>query len=674
MPAATPIRVCWPGPRVSVPCCRPRVLLLVLLVALLLGLWPARPVLAQGDAPGFVPVPAEGHDPRVVLNALTVDITVQDDATAPSLAVVVRLRLLNSSTTEPARAVLRLQARTQRGERPALSLVLGTDPAQAQPYEGDLWSFTLRPDQRQWVTVTYTEPLPPTLWARVAYGVDRLAVWPTVVGSVRVTLHFPRRLDQRAMLEVAPDPSRYDGEVWEWQWEDAVPPQAVRAVFFRPTWWDRMQAWRAAAKAGDVNAAAQLAEALTEAVVDPTAPAVVAEVLYPEALALWTQVANARPEDPTPWQALARLYAAQAATSTRPDAYRALAVAALEAAWERGAQDPALREELAQAVREQIRAYVQARRWQDALRQVDRLAALLGPEGEDEVTRLRQDVALAWAQDRLTAGDLEGVQTAVEAGWGSRLRGYFLPRRPALRYLGVEVLTTDARRAITVTATLDPDVAPNPREAWASMIQEWRKVLPEGAVTAAEQGHTVVARVVFPYTTAADIRRVQERLLTAVPETPAWALLQDALRPRDLVLQEAATWWGAWREWRETVDLSPSRQALDDAITGVRLSLRGISPQDFPRPLLPALERLRAEDIAAWEALRDRSDVVYRIRWRAGWLPPTYRRWHLRAGEQALLFVRRPIPDPARVAGVGFLALAGWTLGTWALWRWLGRG
>ena len=122
------------------------------------------------------------------------------------------------------------------------------------------------------------------------------------------------------------------------------------------------------------------------------------------------------------------------------------------------------------------------------------------------------------------------------------------------------------------------------------------------------------------------------------------------------------------------MDLSPSRQALDDAITGVRLSLRGISPQDFPQPLLPALERLRAEDIAAWEALRDRSDVVYRIRWRAGWAPPTYRRWHLQAGEQVLMFVRRPIPDPARVAGVGFLALAGWTLGTWALWRWLGRG
>ncbi len=634
----------------------------------LIGVW------AQEDPPGWIPLPGPEHDPAVMLQAFAVDLFVEERDPQPVLKVIVRFRLLNTGTTEPAQAQLMWTGTAQNGGTlPPLRLGIGTDPSAAQPYAETTFTRELRPDERLWLTLTYTETLPATPWTALVYSVERLHEWPVTVGSVRVTLHLPQLLDQRAMLSVAPDPSRYDGEVWEWQWENVVPPQAVSVLFIRPEWWARLETWRAQVQEGDITTATRLARVLTQGVLDPQAPEAVANAFYPEALALWTQIAEARPDDPEPWRQMANLYAAQAATSPQADAYRSLMVAALEAAWRRGDRDAALQAELADAVEAQARSYANARRWEEAWQQVAVLDDLLGTTAQERVRTLRRDIALAWALDRLEAGDEAGFQEAIASGWGESMLGFFLPQRPALRYVGVDVMTTDITRTITLMVTLDPQTRPSTEEMWAA-VEEWlRTQIPEGRVVTQREGYTMMARLTFAYTSPSDILRIQERIVEGLPETPAWALVRAALQPQLLRTSTDPKWWGTQQHWQEVVNLGPARRALDEAISQVDMSLTLAANADLPAALVPILRQRREEDRQAWVALRDYSDVVFRYRWQRSLFPPLYRRWHLNAGEQALMAMSWAKVVPSRLAGLGVLVLLGWTVGTWGLWRWLGR-
>lgn len=628
---------------------------------------------AQAPVPGLIPLPARDHDKAVILQALAVDLYFSDGE-EPALRTEVRFRLQNTEKTRAARAHVQwVGVRQDGGALPPMALALGTDVQAAEPYSQPTFEHTLAPDERLWVSLVYTEPLPVAMWTHLRYGVSQLAAWPGGVGSVRVTLHFEDFLPQEAMLAVVPEPDRYNGQVWDWQWDAVVPEEDVDVTFVRPRAWAEVEKLRQEARGGDVAAAITLARQLTEAVVDPQTPTVVAETFYPEAVALWTEVAKARPHDPEPWLQLAALYGAQAATAEDAEMYQALRVAALKAAWDRGARDQVPREELAAAIAAQARRYAERQLWPEAFAQVDTLRDVLGPEGEAQVQALRQEIALAWALDSARSGDEQAFQEAIRTGWGDAALGYFLPQRPPLRYVGVEVETTDTLRRITLTLTLDPSVTPDPERDWQALVAYVASRVPEVVQTTNRQGQTAQAVWTFRYRTPGDIRRVQEQLVAGMPDAPAWSLARAALQPPTVEHQARATWWGEWHAWQEEVDLTAPRQALDQAIQNVDVSLAAVPADALPDALWPLLRAQREEDKAAWEALRDYSDVVFRYRWSRGLLPPLSRRWQLGAGERAAMVVTWPVVLPERVVGAALFVLLAWTGVTWALWRWLGR-
>lgn len=646
-------------------------LFLLLLISLLVWPWPVLAAPAVPPFPDLVPVP-EG-DTRVILNAFTVDATLVDAGTAASWQVVVRARLHNPSPSEE--AAIRLVP-TTTGDAPLpddLRFALGRDETQARPLSEATVDRTLRPDERLWLTFVYSVPAGSLPWTRFYYGVNRLAAWPSVVGSVRVSLHLPQQLDREVFLRISPDTTAYNGLLVEWQWEERVPPVPTDVLLIRPSLWQDIVTLRAAAASGDAQATARLARLLSDLVAADKAPQEVVEDFYSQALAAWAALADMRPDDPQPWREMAALYEIRARTSEDPETYTPLVLAALEEAWARGDRDDLTRQHLADVIREQVDHLIAEARWQDALSAAQRLREVLGAEGEREVQDLRHRIALAWARDRAAAGDRPGLREALNAGWGEAVAAYFLPRQPPLRYLALEVTTREREREIVITAALDTSARPDPRETWATFVRLLRAALPDNPIEAEEKGSLVRVRARVPFDTAADLLAAQKRIVGIVPDGPAWALVREGLSPTRLEMEQEPTLWG-WRHlWREEVNLSPARAALDEVVAGLRVAMLTPPASDFPDDLLPLLRQERERDLLAWQGLRDEMSAVYVLRWEAPPGPPLARRWHLAVGEHVVMQGERSRPNVPRLALLGGLLLLAWTLVTLGLWRLLGR-
>ncbi len=646
-------------------------LFLLLLMSLLL--WP-RPALAAPALPPFPdPVPIPEGDTRVILNAFTVDATLVDTGTTASWQVVVRARLHNPSPSEE--AAIRLVP-TTTGDVPLpadLRFTLGRDETQARPLSESVVAHTLRPDERLWLTFVYAVPADSLPWTRFYYGVDRLAGWPSVVGSVRVSLHLARQLDREAFLHISPDTTAYNGLLVEWQWEERVPPVPADVLLIRPSLWQEIVGLRATAARGDAQATARLARLLTDMVTADKVPPEVVDEFYPQALAAWAALADMRPDDPQPWREMAALYEVRGNISGERDTYTPLVLAALEEAWARGDRDEVTRQHLADVIREQVDHLIAEARWQDALSAAQRLREVLGAEAEGEVQDLRHRVALAWARDRAAAGDRPGLMEALNAGWGEAVAAYFLPRQPPLRYLTLEVTTHERDREIVITAALDATARSDPRETWATFVRLLRAALPDDPIETEEKGSLVRVRARVPFDTAADLLAAQKRMVGVVPDGPAWTLVRAGLSPTRLEMEREPTVWGWRHRWREEVDLSPARAALDEVVAGLRVAMLTPPAPDFPDDLLPLLRQERERDLLAWQGLRDEMSAVYVLRWDVPPGPPLARRWHLAVGEHVIMQGERPRPDVPRVALLGGLALLAWTLVTLGLWRLLGR-
>ena len=491
---------------------------------------------------------------------------------------------------------------------------------------------------------------------------------------MRVSLHLPVQLDREAFLRIAPDTTAYNGLLVEWQWEERVPPVPTDVLLIRPSVWARLTTWRGEAAAGDETATARLARLLTDMVTAADAPAEVVDAFYPQALALWTTLADRRPSDPQPWREMAALYEARGRDGEDKESYTTLALAALEEAWARGDRDEVTRRHLADVIRRQVDTLIAEGRYRDALTAANRLRDVLGASAEADVRALRQRAALAWAQERADAGDRAGLLEALTVGWGDAVAAYFLPRQPPLRYLTLEVRTRERERRIVITAALDPTARPNPQETWKTFARLLPTALPGGDVQVEQKGNLVRARLRIPFDTAEDLRRAQKRLVGIVPDRPEWALVAAGLSPVRLEMSRTDTLWG-WRWfWREEVDLSPARAALDEVVTGLRVAMATPPTADFPSALLPLLQKERARDLRAWQDLRDHMGAVYIVRWETPPGPPLARRWQLALGDHIIMQGARTQPDMARIALLAGLLLLGWTIFSLALWRWLGRG
>ena len=621
--------------------------------------------------PDLIIVP-EG-DTRVLLNAFVVDATLDEGNNAPQWRVVVRIRLHNPSRKE--KDTVRLALSTNAGRLPQdLRFAVGRDERQATNFEGNTIERTLAPDERLWLTFVYTVPAGEHPWTHFYFGVNRLSKWPTTVGSVRVSVHMPRQLDREAFLLIRPDTTAYNGLLVEWQWEERVPPLPTETLLIRPSVWEDIHDLRSAAANGDEDATERLARMLTDMVTMAATPRLVVEHFYPEALAMWSTLADLRPEDPRPWREMATLYEARAQVEGVNGPYTALILAALEEAWARGDRDMVTRQHLADVIRQQVETLLAAGQYRDAMSTADRLREVLGPDAEEEALRLRYRAALAWAQARAAEGDRKGMITALNAGWGEAVSSYFLPQQPSLRYLRVEIVTQEQAREITITAALDPTAQPNPQETWDTFVRLLRASFPNDEISTTQEGSRVRARVRIPFGTADDLLKGQKRLVEVVPDMAEWALVRAALSPVRLETTRTRTLWGWRREWREEVDLSPARAALDDVIARLRVSLVTAPSPDFPQELVPLLQQQREQDLLAWQRLLDEMSAVYVLRWEAPPGPPLARRWRLAVGEHIIMQGERLSPDLTRIAILAGIALVAWTAISLGLWRWLGRG
>ncbi len=633
----------------------------------------AHPVPPEAPAtfPDLVPIP-EGET-KVLVNAFTVDATLIETEEGATWEIITRLRLYNSSPTEPASVRLSLSTSPNTPFPTDLRMAEGREAARAVPFTAKTYQRMLQPDQRLWLTFAYTVPVRDKSWTWFHYGVDRLQQWPTVVGSVRVSLHLPFQLSRSAFLLISPETTSYNGLLVEWQWEERVPPVPTDVLLVRPAVWRKIETLRAEHAAGDLTATARLARILTDMAVAEDAPTQVVDAFYPEALGLWADVAERRADDPQPWREMAALYEARGRRSGEQDTYSALALAALEEAWARGDRDEVTRRHLADVIRQQVEHLIAEARWQDALSALGRLQEIVGDGGTAEAVSLRRQIALAWAQERAQAGDREGLMQALAVGWDEAVVSYFLPRQPPIRYLTVEVTTGENTRNITITAALDPTARPDPRETWETFTRLLRAALPDGDVETENQGSLVRVRARITFADAEDLLTAQRRIAGVVPDRPEWSLVRAALSPARLEMSRVATIWG-WRYvWKEEVDFTPVRSTLDEMIVGLRAALAAPPSPDFPEELVPLLKAQRESDLLAWQGLRDEMAAVYVLRWDDPPGPPLARRWQLSPGEHIIMQGERPRLDIPRVVMLLGALLLGWTLVTLALWWGLGR-
>ncbi len=648
-----------------------RIFILLLFLSHLFGVQAAARSPEEPPFPDLVLIPDDSNTP-VLVNAFTVDATLLEAEAGARWEIITRIRLHNPSPTEPATIRLRLTLTPDMPLPADLRMTVGRDENEAQPFTAPTYEHILQPDARVWLTFVYTTPLRPHPWTRFHYGIHRLQAWPKVVGSVRVSVHLPSQLPREAFLHISPKTTAYNGRLVEWQWEERTPPVPVEVLLVRPTVWKAIAEWRAQGARGDLIAQARLARLLTDMVTANAAPPEVVDAFYPEALGLWTALAERRPDDPQPWEEMAALYELQAKRGDA-DAYTALALAALEEAWARGGRSEVARAHLAEIMRDQMRRLITAARWQEALITVQRLGDVLGPGSEQEVMELRREVALAWAQAQAAEGNREGMLEAIALGWGENVLGYFVPRYPSLRYLTVEVTTEERARTVVITAALAPGARPAPRETWESFVRALRAAVLSGQVEVEQKGNLVRAVVRVPFADPQELRAALARLAGVVPDQPEWALVRAALSPLHLERRQRLTLWSKETHWQEEVDLTPAQRDIDEAVRGLRTAVVAPVPSDFPDVLVPLLRQQREEDLLAWQDLRDKMAAVYILRWDDPPGPPLHRRWHLAPGEHVVMQARRVQPAMPRLAVLGGALVFAWTVLSLVLWRVLGR-
>ena len=617
---------------------------------------------------GLIPVP-EGEAP-IRLTAFTVDAYFQDQD--DTWQYLVRFRLYNPSKTDSVEFRFHLQGNLPDGSR--IAEVYGEEGYVESPsrrLNTLTITRTFQPEERVWYTISYKTIAARTPWAHFTYALQSLTTWPKPVDSTRVTLHVDTTLNLQAYLRVRPTATRLPGNIVEWQWENQTPTADIDALFIRPKEWQRIEHLRQAAQKGEEKATETLARLLTQWLTQEDAPPEVVQTFYPEALALWTQIAQTHPADPSPWKSMITLYRVQERLTHNENMYRPLILAALREAWKRGDRSEKTREELATLSQAQIDYLLHARRWREALDQIQAFSELLGTEHQEKIQALRRQVALAWLQERLQAEDWPGVREAIQTGWGPNLLTYFRSQAPSLHSLSVEVLTTDHTRTITITAALAPTAQISTEEAWHTFLSLIPTALPQAHMEHEQKGHVVRVQIRLPFPSADDLQKQQRRLVGILPNSPEWEVVRDALNPRALKETERKRLWGWTITWEEEVTLAPSKERLDQTLDRLRATLMTPPSPDFPEELRPVRQRFQRKDIEAWEEFEEHIHVVYTLKWTAPPGPPEARKWTVRLGEHLLMQAERTVLAPARIVAFLALSLLGWTVLSLLLRRWL---
>ncbi len=643
--------------------------LFLLAVAIFLNLTLSISIGADPAPPqGLLPFPEGKESTTVRLAALTVDAYFLDAQN--TWRFLVHFRLYNPSKTDM--ATIRIHLRGLLPDGTPISEIYGgegyTDNP-TTPFVHRSFERTLGPEERVWYTFLYTAKEPPLPWSRFVYTLSQLSSWPEPTGSIRVTLHMNTLLAQHAYLSIHPKPTRFNGEIVEWQWENRTPDTDVETLFIRPTSWTEITQQRQQAHQNDEEAIASLAQTLTDWLTQEQAPDTVMRAFYPEALALWTQLADLRPEDPAPWQSMVALYRARAVQTHDEDTYRPFILAALREAWKRGDHSEATRQQLATLIQAQIDYLLHVHHWQEAIDQLDTFADLLGPGHQAQIKQLRQQIASDWAQERLKAQDWDEVRTALKAGWGEKILAYFQPQGPTFHYLNVEIFTSDHTRSITLTAALDTGVEPSGEEMWNTFLSRIPTALPQAQIRHKRQGHLVQVCVDLPFITATDLQEQQRRLVGIMPDIPEWEPMRNALTPRYLRRAEHTTLWGWTMAWEEEVDLSPAHERLTQSLERLRATLTTPPTPDFPETLYPVLRAFRATDIKQWVQFMEHIEVVYTLKWTTPPGPPEARQWRAHVGDHLVMQAERPMIAPIRLAAIGGLLILGWTTISFLLWR-----
>ncbi len=643
--------------------------LFVLGLFLLLSLMVPTKVKSESPPPhGLLPFPEMDQTADIQLTAFVVDAYFYDEQS--TWRILVRFRLYNPSKTDSARLRVHLQGLLPDGTPiTEISGGEGYTDNPTTPFPQLTFERTLHPEERVWYTFLYTGQAPSTPWIRFSYSLGQLTAWPDPVGSVRVTVHMETVLEQHAYLYIHPSPTQFNGQNVEWQWENRTPNADTELLFIRPQTWAQIEQWRERTRQKDERAIESLAKTLTEWVTHPEAPDEIVRTFYPEALALWTQLAHLRPADPTPWQFMVTLYRTQAQRTHDENTYRPLILTALREAWKRGDQREETRQQLATLTQAQIDYLLRSHRWQEALEQLNTFADLLGPQHQSQISHLRQQIALEWAQERLGAQDWEGVRTALKAGWGKAILAYFQPQGPTFHYLSLEVYTVEQTRTITITAALNTMVQPPGDEVWNNLLSLVPTALPQASMNHERQGHIVRMRLDLPFATAEDLREQQRRFVGILPDTPEWEPIRNALNPRFLRRTEHTTLWGWTTVWEEEVDLTPAQERLSQNLKRLQATLTTPPTPDFPQDLYPVLRAFRAADIEAWTQFMEHINIVYKLKWTTPPGPPEARQWRVHLGEHLVMQAERPMIAPVRLAAIIGVLLLAWTAVSLLLWR-----
>jgi hypothetical protein len=496
---------------------------------------------------------------QLALLSMTVDVSFHDDGEETIAEVQVSYRLHNRN--KGAAQSMKVAVPGYPAPKPAprnISLQLNGKVLKLEPGNQQWWlaKVTLQPNQRANLVMTYSAKVGEGALAHFRYPMDLTGkLWPGRLESARFTISFPEPPNPQSWISLTPENYILSAEAVTWSYDMKDPKEPIDFLFIRPSLWESIQqARRDAARSQDPEAYkelgaiyAQLATAL------PNNPDIF-ERYYPLAVASYAQAQQLNPADTAPYLALAQLYQLRADLAPEESAaYTSLAINELSKALEQGAQDPAIRQEVAEGIIT-LAARARARGDFDAANAYLQRPEELTQQHDDLINtealrQERQNLAVDWARQVFEREGPAPARAVLAQIIGPEALNPPNAQYAQLNSLYVRVQTEPYHRTIDINAAL--------REGDLTIMNELAVALARTDVARVEilEGDPVLLHIAIDFADPEDLLNRQRILAEAMPPRPEWALLQAILLPESLVWEQNRERWRTVERYEERISL-----------------------------------------------------------------------------------------------------------------------
>lgn len=642
---------------------------LLTFVAFMLAMASGQIVDAQGEYPGgYTLMPLQRG--KIALLSMTVDVSFHDDGQSTIAEVQVNYRLHNRNKGEKVSTKVAIPGYPVPKPPPKnITLQLNGRELPLEPGNQQWWlaTITLSPDQRANLVMTYSAKVGDGPLAHFVYPMDLTGeLWPGRLESARFTIAFAEPPNPQSWISLTPENYQLSAEAVTWSYDLKDPKQPIDFLFIRPSLWkDIQQARRRAAQEGSPQAHKALGAIYTRLATATQNPAIF-ERYYPLAVASYAQAQQLNPDDTEAYLALAQLYQLRAERSPEEAAsYTSLAINELTQALQRGADDPAIQQNVIDGVASLV-ARARARGDFDAanayLRRLETIAQQYPQLANSQaIQEQRRALTIDWVRHVLEDQGPAPARQVLAQSLGDAAAapppGADFAR---INSLDLDIQTESHLRTINLSAAL--------RDNDQTIINELAASLAQTGAADLELIETdpILLHIAIPFADDQDLIHRQRVLAEAIPSRPEWALLRGVLLPQNLLWQRIDQRWRTVERYEEYISLVavPADAGLQ-ALTLERAA-NALDPTD---PLNAVLQDIWTREAQVWREQTENSHARFTLTLYPRPGAPLKQTWTATPGEELLMSgnaVQYHL-NTILIVGLGIYLL--FVVATWALFK-----